>query len=53
MSQAKNISEMSVTELKALAYDHVFNIQNSQNSLNLITAEIDKKVKAEKEVPIS
>jgi len=46
-----NISEMSIVELKALAYDHLANIQNSQNSLALINQEIEKKSKEKKEEP--
>jgi len=35
-----NIKEMSIEQLKALAYDHVCNMNNSQNSLNMINQEI-------------
>lgn len=48
MSQAKNISELSVIELKAAAYDHLANIEASNRSLEFINAEIKKRQTAEK-----
>lgn len=38
-----DITKMSITELKALAYDHLANIENSQTSLKLINAELAKR----------
>jgi hypothetical protein len=41
-----DISTLTLTELKALAYDQIMLIQQSQNNLNLIQAEIEKRKQA-------
>lgn len=42
-----DISRFDLTQLKALAYDQVSQIQLIQRNLNLIEAEIAKRVAAE------
>jgi hypothetical protein len=39
-----DIKKMSVTELKALAYDELLKIDTSQKNLGAINAEITKKL---------
>jgi hypothetical protein len=39
----KTIEEMSIDELKALAYDQVVLLQQTQNNINLLQAEIQKR----------
>jgi len=39
----KSIEEMSIGELKALAYDQVVLLQQTQNNINLLQAEIQKR----------
>ena len=43
----KNISELSIIELKAMAYDHLASIEASQRSIQLINAELLKRTKKE------
>ena len=47
-----NISEMDVQSLKALAYDVLAIIQQQQNNLQAINAEIAKKSQAEEGVVV-
>jgi len=44
-----DITKMSVVELKALAFDLLVQLENVQNNLKLVNAEIEKKVKSERE----
>lgn len=37
------IEEFNITELKALAYDHLQNIEKSRQTLNVIHQEIKKR----------
>lgn len=47
----KNIKEMDLTELKAIAYDLLANLQNIQNKLMQINNEIaNKSVNQNKEL---
>jgi len=39
----KTIEEMTIDELKALAYDQVVLLQQTQNNINLLQAEIQKR----------
>ena len=39
----KTVEEMTVEELKALAYDQVVLLQQTQNNINILQAEIQKK----------
>ena len=39
-----DISTLTIEQLKALAYDQIVLIQQSQNNLNLIQAEIQKRM---------
>lgn len=39
-----DITKLSITELKSLAYDEMAKIQQAQNNLNIINAEISKKM---------
>ena len=43
MEKQKTIEELSVSELKALAYDQVVLLQQTQNNINIIQAEIAKR----------
>lgn len=43
----KKLEEMSVTELKALAYDHLALIENSQKAIQVINQQIAKLSKPE------
>lgn len=43
MTQAKNVSEFTVIELKALAFDAVCAIEANQRSLNIINEELKKR----------
>ena len=43
MEKQKTIEEMSVSELKALAYDQFILLQQTQNNINILQAEIQKK----------
>ena len=43
MEKQKTIEEMSVSELKALAYDQVVLLQQTQNNINILQAEIAKR----------
>ena len=40
---SKNISELSIVELKALCYDHFVNIENSQKTIQALNAELVKR----------
>lgn len=44
MDKPKDITKMSVTELKALAYDLLAQQQQLQNSLGAINEQISKKL---------
>ena len=37
------VSDLSLTELKALVYDHLLNIEKSQESIRAINLEIQKR----------
>jgi len=39
----KKLSEMTDTELKAIAYDHTISIRMSQENINLINQELAKR----------
>lgn len=41
------ITKMTVTDLKALAYDELIKIETAQNNLRLINEQIAKKLKEE------
>lgn len=43
--QKPNLQEMSLIELKALAYDIVILLENTRNSLTGVQQEINKKIK--------
>jgi phosphoribosyl-ATP pyrophosphohydrolase len=43
--QPKTIDQMTVTELKALAFDQMVILQQTQNNINIIQAEITKRGK--------
>ena len=43
MEKQKTIEEMSVSELKALTYDQFILLQQTQNNINILQAEIAKK----------
>ena len=43
-----DITTKSVVELKALAFDLLVQLENAQNNLKVVNAEIEKKVKSEK-----
>lgn len=43
-----DITKLTLEELKALAYDQIMLIQQSQNNLNLIQAEIERRKQNEK-----
>jgi hypothetical protein len=45
MDKQKTLEEMTVEELKALAYDQIVLLQQTQNNINLIQAEINKRLK--------
>lgn len=40
-----NISEMAVNDLKALVYDHLGNIESSQQSIRMLNQEIQNRNK--------
>jgi hypothetical protein len=42
-----DITTKSVIELKALAFDLLVQLENVQNNLKVVNAEIEKKVKSE------
>ena len=39
----KTVEEMTLTELQALAYQQIIELQRVQNNLNILQAEIAKK----------
>jgi hypothetical protein len=39
----KTLEQMTVDELKALAYDQLVLLQQTQNNINLLQAEINKR----------
>ena len=39
----KSIEQMSLEELKSLCYDQIILLQQTQNNINLLQAEINKK----------
>jgi hypothetical protein len=43
-----DITKMSVIELKALVFDLLVKLENVQNNLNVVNAEIAKRVESEK-----
>lgn len=45
-----DITQMSMSELKALAYDTIVTLNQTQQNLNVIQAEIQKRVQ-ESELP--
>ena len=51
MAQAKvqkTVEAMSVEELKALCYDQIVLLQQAQNNVNILQAEINKREKESK-----
>lgn len=46
----KQLSEMTLIELKALAYDQIQNIEIAQNNLRFINEEIQKRNQSQEEV---
>ena len=44
--QPKTIEQMDMTELKALCYEQIMEINRVQNNINIIQAEIAKRGKA-------
>jgi hypothetical protein len=46
-----DISKLSLQELKALAYDHLVQIEQLQINLKQINGEMEKTIKPEKTVP--
>lgn len=46
----KQLSEMTLIELKALAYDQIQNIEIAQNNLRFINEEIQKRSQPQEEV---
>ncbi len=42
-----DLTKMSLTELKSLAYDQLVQIEQNQNNLRLINTEISKRPKEE------
>ena len=47
----KNLQTLSDIELKALAYDHLAQLQQLQNNLNLINQELAKRASAPQPPP--
>jgi len=47
----KTLKDLSVTELKALAYDQVLTIENAENALQAINAEIMTRKEAPPDAP--
>ena len=47
----KNLQTMSDIELKALAYDHLAQLQQTQNNLNMINQELARR--AQQPPPLS
>jgi hypothetical protein len=43
-----DITKLSVVELKALAFDLLVQLENVQNNLKVVNAEIAKRVESEK-----
>ena len=43
MEQQTNISQLDITQLKALAYDCLSNIELNQNNLRIINQELARK----------
>ena len=39
----KTLEQMTVEELKSLAYDQILLLQQTQNNINLLQAEINKR----------
>jgi len=46
----KQLSEMTLIELKALAYDQISVLERSQQNLQIINAEIEKRMQEADEV---
>ncbi len=44
-----DITKLTITELKVLAYDILIQIENAQRNLQLVNAELKKKVDLDKE----
>ena len=44
MTEQKKIEDMTVEEIKALCYDQLVLLQQTQNNINLLQAEINKRV---------
>ena len=43
MNEQKDITKMTIEELKALAYDLIVMLQQTQNNINVVQAEIVKR----------
>ena len=43
MEKQKSIEELTLEEIKALAYDQVVLLQQTQNNINILQAEIQKR----------
>jgi hypothetical protein len=50
--QETNISKMSLTELKALAYDHISQLERTQKNLTIINNEIQKRMEENTTPPV-
>lgn len=48
-----NLQTLSDIELKALAYDHLVQLQQAQNNLNIINQELAKRATKPSPMPIS
>lgn len=46
----RQLSELTLIELKALAYDQIQNIEIAQNNLRFINQEIEKRNQPQEEV---
>jgi hypothetical protein len=44
VKKQKTLEEMTVEELKTLCYDQIILAQQTQNNINLLQAEINKRV---------
>ena len=45
-----DISKLTLQELKSLAYDQIILLNQTQANINLLQAEIDKRVKEAQEI---
>jgi hypothetical protein len=47
----KKIEEMTLEELKSLCYDQIVILQRTQNNVNILQAEINKRYEEKENVP--